>query len=108
MWRHAGTVVICAALVAGVIVAALYTGSGAHGHSAGHDVVKRHDVHEKYAPLLAAVTTTTDSSSFDFTFTESDNPGTQSGSGGPGADLRRERRRQHQPVRDAVEVRFRQ
>ena len=81
VWRHAGTVVVCAALVAGVIVAALYTGSGGHGHSDGHDVVKRHDVHEKYAPLLAAVTTTTDSSGFDFTFTESDNPGTQSGSG---------------------------
>jgi hypothetical protein len=67
--------VICAALVAGVIVAAMYTGSGVRDHSAGHAV------HKKYAPLLAAVTTTTDSSSFAFTFTGSDNPGTQSDSG---------------------------
>jgi hypothetical protein len=76
LWRHAGTVVICAALAAGVIVAAIYTGSGVRGHSASHAV------HKKYAALAAAVTTTADSSSFDFTFTGSDNPGTQSDSGG--------------------------
>jgi hypothetical protein len=76
VWRHAGTVVICAALVAGVIVAAMYTGSGVGGHSGSH-VVHRKDA----ALLAAAVTTTTDSSSFDFTFTGSDNPGTQSDSG---------------------------
>ena len=35
VWRHVGTVVLCAALVAGVIVAAIYTGSGHHGHSTG-------------------------------------------------------------------------
>jgi hypothetical protein len=81
VWRHVGTVVICAALVAGVIVAAIYTGSGHHGHSAGHVVHKSHVVHKNYAPLLAAVSTTTDSSSFDFTFAGSDNPGTQSDSG---------------------------
>jgi hypothetical protein len=46
--RHAGTVVICAALVAGVIVAAMYTGSGARGHSASHDV------HKRYALLPAS------------------------------------------------------
>jgi hypothetical protein len=74
--RHAGTVVICAALVAGVIVAAMYTTSSTHG---GHSA--KHDVHKRYALLSAAIATTTDSSSFDFTFTGSDNPGTQSGSG---------------------------
>jgi hypothetical protein len=77
VWRRVGTVLICAALVAGVILAAMHTGSGARGHKAGHDV------HRKYAPLLAAVTTTADSSSFDFTFTGSDNPGTRSDSGAP-------------------------
>jgi hypothetical protein len=81
-WRNAGTVVVCAAVVAGVIVAALYTGSGTHGRNSGHDAIKRHGVHKNYAPLLAAVTTTTDSSGFDFTFAGSDLPGTQSGSGG--------------------------
>jgi hypothetical protein len=75
VWRHAGTVVLCAALVAGVIVAAMHTGSGVRDRSAGHAV------HTKDAPLLAAVTTTADSSSFDFTFRGSDNPGTQSDSG---------------------------
>jgi hypothetical protein len=79
--RRVGTVAICAALVAGVIVAALYTGSGHHGHSAGSAVRKSHAVHQNDAPLLAAVSTTTDSSSFDFTFAGSDNPGTQSGPG---------------------------
>ena len=82
VWRHVGTVVLCAALVAGVIVAAIYTGSGHHGHSAGHAVHQSHVVHQNYAPLLAAVSTTTDSSSFDFTFAGTDNPGTRSDSGG--------------------------
>ncbi len=82
VWRHVGTVVLCAALVAGVIVAAIYTGSGHHGHSAGHALHQSHVVHKNYAPLLAAVSTTTDSSSFDFTFAGTDNPGTQSDSGG--------------------------
>jgi hypothetical protein len=72
--RHVGTVVICAALVAGVIVAAMYTGSGVRGLRASHDI------HKRYAQLAAAVSTTTDSSNFDFTFTGSDNPGTKSGS----------------------------
>jgi hypothetical protein len=80
--RHVSTVVICVVLAAGVIVAVLYTGSGHHGHGAGHAVQKSHVVHKNDAPLLAAVTATADSSSFDFTFTGSDNPGTQSGSGG--------------------------
>jgi hypothetical protein len=80
-WRRVGTFAICAALVAGVIVAAIYTGSGHHGHSAGSAVHKSHVVHKDYAALLAAVTTTTDSSSFNFTFAGSDNPGTQSGPG---------------------------
>ncbi len=75
VWKHAGTVAICAALVVGVIVAAIYTGSGVRGHSASHAV------HKTYAPLLAAVTTTADSNSFDFTFTGSDSPGTRSDSG---------------------------
>ena len=75
--RHAGTVVICAVLAAGVIVAAMHTGSDVRGHSASHDS------HKKYAPLLAAVTVTADSSSFDFTFIGSDNPGTQPDSGAP-------------------------
>ena len=74
-WRRAGTGVICAALVAGVIVAAIYTGSGVRSRSASHDV------HEEYVRLLAAVAATADASSFDFTFTGSDNPGTQSDSG---------------------------
>jgi hypothetical protein len=75
-WKYAGTLAICAALVAGVIVAAMYTASGVRGgHRTGHDV------HKRYALLSAAISTTTDSSSFDFTFTGSDNPGTQSGSG---------------------------
>jgi hypothetical protein len=78
--KRAGTVVACAALVAGVIVAALYTGSGTHGRSAGHDVITK-NVHQKDAPLLAAVSTTTDSSGFDFTFSGSDLPGAQSGPG---------------------------
>jgi hypothetical protein len=75
VWRRAGTVVISAALVAGVIVAAMYTGSGVRSRSASHDV------HKKYVRLLAAVAATADASSFDFTFTGSDNPGTQSDSG---------------------------
>jgi hypothetical protein len=75
-WKHAVTVVICAAIVAGVIVAAMYTASGVRG---GHR--PSHDVHKRYALLAAAIATTTDSSSFDFTFAGSDNPGTQSGSG---------------------------
>lgn len=82
VWRHAGIAAICAALAAGVIVAAIYTGSGHHGGGASHVVHKGHVVHKNYAPLLAAVTTTTDASSFDFTFAGSDLPGTQSGSGG--------------------------
>jgi len=80
-WRRAGAVVVCAALVTGVIVAAFYTGSGTHGRSAGHHSVTTH-AHQKDAPLLAAVSTTTDSSGFDFIFSGSDLPGTQSGSGG--------------------------
>jgi hypothetical protein len=74
-WKHAITVVICAAIVAGVIVAAMYTTSGVRGHKASHHV------HQHYALLAAAIATTTNSSSFDFTFTGSDNPGTRSASG---------------------------
>jgi hypothetical protein len=89
VWRHAGIFAICAALVAGVIVATLYTGSGRHHPSANHDVHKSggahhsHGTHQKDIPLLAAaVTTTADSSSFDFTFTGSDTSGTQVNPGG--------------------------
>ncbi len=65
---------ISVALIAGVILAALLTGSGVRGGS--------HRIHTTNVSLLAAaVTTTTDSSSFDFTFTGSDNPGAQTGSG---------------------------
>jgi len=88
-WRHAGIVAICAALVSGVIVAALYTGSGRPHHSALHDVRKnngalhRHGIHQKDVPLLAAaVATTANSSSFDFTFTGKDTSGTQVDPGG--------------------------
>jgi hypothetical protein len=82
VWRHVRTGVIGAALVAGAIVAAIYTGSGAHAPSASHGLHQRKDPHTDYAPLLAAVTATTDSSSFDFTFAGSDLPGTQSGGSG--------------------------
>jgi hypothetical protein len=95
VWRHAGIFAICAALVAGVIVAALYTGSGRHHPSAIHNVHKSsgthhshrihriHRIHQKDIPLLAAaVTTTADSSSFDFTFTGADTSGTEVNPGG--------------------------
>ena len=89
VWRHAGIFAICAALVAGAIVAAVYTGSGGHHPSANHDVHKSsgahhsHGIHQKDIPLLAAaVTTTADSSSFDFTFTGADTSGTQVNPGG--------------------------
>ena len=88
-WRHAGIFAICAALAAGAIVAAVYTGSGGHHPSASHDVRKRtgvhkgHATHQKDIPLLAAaVTTTADSSSFDFTFTGADTSGRQANPGG--------------------------
>jgi hypothetical protein len=88
-WRHAGTLAICAALVAGVIAAVVYTGSGGHHPSANHNVDKsggahhNHGIRQKDIPLLAAaVTTTADSSSFDFTFTGADTSGTQVGPGG--------------------------
>ena len=81
VWRHVGIAAICAALAAGVIAAAIYTGSGHHGGGASHAVHKGHVVHQKSAPLLAAVTTTADSNSFAFTFTSSDVPGSQSRSG---------------------------
>jgi hypothetical protein len=88
-WRSAGIVVACGALVAGAIVAALYTGSGTHHPSASHDVHKTsgahhsHGIHQKDIPLLAAaVTTTADSTSFDFTFTGTDTSGTQVNPGG--------------------------
>ncbi len=89
VWRHAGIFAICAVLVAGVIVAAFYTGSGSHHPSANHGVHNRsgphhgHGIHQKDIPLLAAaVTTTADSSSFDFTFTGADTSGTQVDPGG--------------------------
>lgn len=74
MWRQARTALICAALAAGVIVAAMHTGS-VRGHSSRHAVQKR-DV----TLLAAAISATADSSSFDFTFTGSDNPATRSDS----------------------------
>jgi hypothetical protein len=84
VWRHAGIFAGCAALVAGAIVAAVYTGSGGHHPSASHNLHKSSGVHKSHGvdqrdiPLLAAaVTTTADSSSFDFTFTGADTAGTQ-------------------------------
>jgi hypothetical protein len=89
IWRHAGIFAICAALMAGAIVAAVYTGSGGHHPSANHGAHKSsgthhsHGIHQKDIPLLAAaVTTTADSSSFDFTFTGADTSGTQVDPGG--------------------------
>jgi hypothetical protein len=89
VWRHAGIFAICAALVAGVIVAALYTGSGRPHPNAIHDVHKSsgahhsHRIHQKDIPLLAAaVTTTANSSSFDFTFTGADTSATHVNPGG--------------------------
>jgi hypothetical protein len=89
VWRHAGIFAICAALMAGAIVAAVYTGSGDHHPSASHVVRERNSahhrdgVHQKDIPLLAAaVTTTANSSSFDFTFTGADTSGTEVNPGG--------------------------
>jgi hypothetical protein len=88
IWRHVGIFAICAALVGGAIVAAVYTGSGGHHPSAHPDVHKSggahhsHGIHQKDIPVLsAAVTTTADSSSFDFTFTGADTSGTQANGG---------------------------
>lgn len=83
-WRNAGIVVACTALVAGAIVAALYTGSGTHHPSASHDAHKTsgaRKIHTNDAPLLAAVTATATASSFTFTFAETDNSGNQLGQG---------------------------
>jgi hypothetical protein len=89
VWRHAGIFAICVALLAGAIVAAVYTGSGGRHPSANQEVHKSegahhsHGIHQKDIPLLAAaVTTTADSSSFDFTFTGADTSGTQVNPGG--------------------------
>jgi len=87
--RRAGIFAICAALAAGAIIAAVYTGSGSHHPHANHGVHKSsgghhsHGIHQNDVPLLAAaVTTTADSSSFDFTFTGADTSGTQVNPGG--------------------------
>jgi hypothetical protein len=92
VWRHVGIFAICAALAAGVIIAAIYTGSSDHHPSASHNVHKSrgahhsHGIKQKDIPLLAAaVTTTADSSSFDFTFTGADTSGTQVNPGGTGS-----------------------
>lgn len=76
VWKYVRAAVICAAIVVGVLVAAMHTGSSGGLHGARHAVQKK-DI----SLLAAAVSATTDSSSFAFTFSGQDNPGRQPDSG---------------------------